>query len=88
MHHGYVTQHRPQHHFPGNDKNLNKNKRIQIRYQAFIKSVRVCVCVTIPSDCDSCSHYPDKLYTLVSDHSASYYMDSQGYACLSRFEYI
>ena len=55
MYDGYVNKHRPQHHFSGNDKNLNKNKRIQIRYQAFITSVCVCVCMTILSDCDSCS---------------------------------
>ena len=54
-----MNQHRSQHHFPGNDKNLNKNKRTQIRYQAFITSVHVCVCVcmTIPSDFDSCSSH-------------------------------
>ena len=57
MHDGYVNQHRPQHYFPGNDKNLNGNKIIQIRYQAFIISVCVCVCMTIPSDYDSCSSH-------------------------------
>ena len=56
MYDGYVNKHRPQHHCPGNDKNLNKNKRFQIRYQAFITSV--CVCVhDILSDCYSCSSH-------------------------------
>ena len=29
MYDGYVNKHRPQDHFPGNDKNMNKNKRLK-----------------------------------------------------------